>query len=352
MTAATITPTKNASLQSLNTLRFSATASWLQIVESVDMLRQALIWGRERSLPILVLGGGSNIVFGGDFPGLVLQMALRGRCWSQVGDDTAILELGAGENWHDTVMYTVRSGYRGIENLALIPGTVGAAPIQNIGAYGVELRDALVSVTAWNCESEERVVLSRDDCQFGYRDSVFKQHPDRYVVLGIKLELSKTAPFKLGYRDLQEFFADVPDRSELTVEDVANAVIKVRHRKLPNPDMLPNAGSFFKNPVVSRRQYDELLGRYPDLVAYVSEGVAKLAAGWLIDQCGWKGFREDHVGVHSKQALVLVHHGNGQGVELLALAGRIRDDVKARFGVTLEVEPRIFPLSMRNRYRL
>ncbi|MGP4842611.1 UDP-N-acetylmuramate dehydrogenase [Marinobacter sp. 1Y8] len=352
MSVTPLSPRKNAPLQSLNTLRFSAVASWLQIIDSLDTLRQALAWGQERSLPILVLGGGSNIVFGGDFPGLVLQIALRGRCWSQVDNETAILELGAGENWHDTVMYAVRSGYRGIENLALIPGTVGAAPIQNIGAYGVELRDALEGVKAWDCDTGETVVLSRDDCQFGYRDSVFKQQPDRYVVLGIRLKLSKTAPFNLDYRDLQAFFVDRAERSELTVEDVANAVIKVRNRKLPNPDMLPNAGSFFKNPVVSRRQYDELLGRFPGIVAYVSDDVAKLAAGWLIDQCGWKGFREGHVGVHSKQALVLVHHGHGEGLELLSLASRIRDDVKARFGVVLEVEPRIFPLSMRNRYRL
>ncbi len=352
MSAIPLSPRKNAPLQSLNTLRFSAEAAWLQVIDSVETLGQALAWGRERSLPMLVLGGGSNVVFGGDFPGLVLQVALRGRCWSQVDKDTAILELGAGENWHDTVMYAVRSGYRGIENLALIPGTVGAAPIQNIGAYGVELCDALQSVRAWDCDTGEVVVLSRDDCRFGYRDSIFKQQPERYVVLGIKLKLSRTAPFNLAYRDLQEYFADRTDPSTLTVDDVADAVIKVRNRKLPNPDMLPNAGSFFKNPVVSRRQYDDLLDRFPDLVAYVADDTAKLAAGWLIDQCGWKGFREGHVGVHSKQALVLVHHGKGQGIELLSLAGRIRDDVKARFGVTLEVEPRIFPLSMRNRYRL
>lgn len=344
-----IEPTADVSMQGLNTLRLPARAAWFVRVTDVDSLQAALDWADERGLPVLVLGGGSNVILAGDFDGLVIRVGITGRCWSAANGDTAELEVGAGENWHETVMYTVKAGYRGLENLALIPGTVGAAPIQNIGAYGVELSTTLLDVEVWDRDAGEVRRLSAEACEFDYRDSVFKRHPERYVILRIRLRLSRTAPLNLGYRDLQDYFAD-EDVTDLTAEDVASAVIKVRCQKLPDPDFLPNVGSFFKNPVVPLSQYESLKARFPELVAYVGADSAKLAAGWLIDTCGWKGYRESHVGVHNRQALVLVHHGNGQGAELLSLAARIRDDVRDRFGVALEVEPRIFPVALREEF--
>lgn len=347
MNSSVVEPEADVPLQAYNTLRLPSKAAWLCRVKDVEQLGKALDWADHRSLPALILGGGSNVILAGDFPGLVIKVAFTGRCWSDVSPESATLELGAGENWHDTVMYAVRAGYRGIENLALIPGTVGAAPIQNIGAYGVELSQTLVDVQVWDREARETRTLTGEECEFGYRDSLFKRHPDRYVVLRVRLRLSRNTPLNLGYRDLQEFFAENADSGRLTAEDVASAVIQVRCRKLPDPDFLPNVGSFFKNPVVSLDQYREMKGRFPEMVAYESEDSAKLAAGWLIDFCGWKGYRESHVGVHNRQALVLVHHGDGEGGELLSLAARIRDDVQHRFGVALEVEPRIFPVELR-----
>lgn len=343
-------PEADVSLQACNTLRLPAKAAWLYRATRIEQLDSALQWADRHSLPTLILGGGSNVILASDFPGLVLKIAFTGRCWSEVSAEAATLELGAGENWHETVMYAVRAGYRGIENLALIPGTVGAAPIQNIGAYGVELSQTLVDVQVWDRDARDIRSLTAEECEFGYRDSLFKRHPDRFVILRVRLRLSKKAPLNLQYRDLQDYFGDEVDAASLTAEDVARAVMQVRCRKLPDPDFLPNVGSFFKNPVVSSDQYNDLKAQFPELVAYQNPESAKLAAGWLIDFCGWKGYRESHVGVHNRQALVLVHHGEGQGRELLALAARIRDDVKSRFGVTLEVEPRIFPVELRDEF--
>lgn len=351
MTPPPFEPTANKSLEACNSLRLPARAAAYARVTDTDALQAALEWADQQRQPVLVLGGGSNVILAGDFDGLVLKIGFKGRCWSDVTEDSAILELGAGENWHETVTYAVRSGYRGIENLALIPGTVGAAPIQNIGAYGTELAHTLVDVDVWDRQSGGTRTLSCEECAFGYRDSLFKRQPDRFVVLRVRLKLSRQAPLNVEYRDLREFFGPEYDPETLTAEDVARAVIKVRSRKLPDPDFLPNVGSFFKNPVVPRADYESLKERFPDLVAYLDNDTAKLAAGWMIDFCGWKGYREAHVGVHNRQALVLVHHGNGEGAELLSLASRIRDDVEQRFGVKLEVEPRIFPLALRDEFR-
>jgi UDP-N-acetylmuramate dehydrogenase len=334
-------------LQSCNSLRLPARAAQFLRVDNTETLEQALEFAREERLPVLVIGSGSNIVMAGDFPGLVLKVALRGRSWSQINGDAAILELGAGENWHDTVNYAVGEGYRGIENLALIPGTVGAAPIQNIGAYGVELSDTLIDVTVWDRTLHQQRVMTNHECRFAYRDSIFKQQPDDYVVLKVRLALSRSRRFQLDYRDLEDYFGHQDARNGLTAKAVANAVTRVRRDKLPDPDLLPNAGSFFKNPVVPMADYEALKNQFSEIVAYPGKDTAKLAAAWLIDQCGWKGYRETHVGVHNRQALVLVHHGDGSGEELLALARRIRDNVKSRFGVSLEIEPRIFPLEAR-----
>jgi len=329
---------EQVSLQKLNTMAVPARARYFASIASVGELEAALAWARDHDLETLVLGGGSNLIFASDFEGLVLHVALRGRTWEQVQDNEAVLVLAAGENWHEAVLYAARSGYRGIENLALIPGTTGAAPVQNIGAYGVELCDTLQSVTALDRRTMETVELPAADCEFAYRDSLFKRQPGRYIILEIRLKLSRAAPLKLGYRDLQEYLGDA-DAGSLTPLAVAEAVMAVRRRKLPDPAVLPNAGSFFKNPVISQAQFEVLNSRFPDLVSYPLPDGVKLAAAWLIDQAGWKGYRNSKVGIHNRQALVLINHSGGSGQDILALAKDVRESVQEKFGVELEQEP-------------
>lgn len=335
---------ENVPLGTMNSLGIDARARYFVSVRSVEALRWALEWASEASVEPLILGGGSNLVFAGDFPGLVIRVAIARRCWEQVDGDEATLVLGAGENWHESVLYAASSGYRGIENLALIPGTVGAAPVQNIGAYGTELQDTLVEVCALDRQTGNEVALTNSLCHFSYRDSVFKHESGRYVITTVRLRLSRTRPFSLDYRDLADYF-DGQDVRCLTPLDVANAVMAVRRRKLPDPQQLPNAGSFFKNPVVPLATWESLKQRYPEIAGYPGDESAKVAAAWLIDQCGWKGYRNGKVGVHNRQALVLVNHSNGSGQDVLALAGRIRDDVEARFGIVLEMEPGVIGAS-------
>ncbi|WP_166265915.1 UDP-N-acetylmuramate dehydrogenase [Marinobacter caseinilyticus] len=340
--------TPSADLSHLNTLNVAATAEYFIAAHTVSELSYALGWAKERAIDCLVLGGGSNLVFAGTHvPGLVIRMAIAGRQWENAGDDGATLVLGAGENWHDAVLYAASSGYRGIENLALIPGTCGAAPVQNIGAYGVELQDTLFSVTALDTQTGQVVTLSNKECQFAYRDSLFKQIPGQYIILQIRLRLSRTKPLSLGYGDLVEYFSDHSAPSSLTALDIAEGIMAVRRRKLPDPEQMPNAGSFFKNPVVPLETWDQLKTAFPNIAAYPGESSVKLAAAWLIDQCGWKGYRNATVGVHSRQALVLTNHSHGSGEDILALAERIQNDVKERFGVALEIEPRIVPAAAR-----
>ena len=331
-------PSENIELTAFNTLRVSAVARFYLEVRDERELADALAWADARELRTLILGGGSNLVFNGDFDGLVVRICCPGRRWEHASGDEATLVLGAGENWHESVLYAASAGYRGIENLALIPGTAGAAPVQNIGAYGVELCDTLTSVSALDRETGQWVTLTGADCQFAYRDSLFKRTPGRYVITEIRLRLSRSRPLQLGYRDLEEYLGESA-RDGLTPMDVATAVMAIRRRKLPDPEMIPNAGSFFKNPVVASDQYRDLLQRFPDIVGYEQDAGVKLAAAWLIDQCGWKGFRNQRVGVHNRQALVLINHSEGVGRDILELAGKIRDSVKQRFGVDLEMEP-------------
>ncbi|RBW50250.1 UDP-N-acetylmuramate dehydrogenase [Marinobacter sp. F3R11] len=331
---------ENVGLSALNTLGVCAAARFYMDVDSLDDLRGALAWAEANGQKILVLGGGSNLVFAGDFDGLVIRMRMASRRWEQVDGTGATLVLGAGENWHQAVLYAARAGYRGVENLALIPGTAGAAPVQNIGAYGVELCDTLLSVTALDLESGELVKLDNAECGFAYRDSVFKQSPGRYIITEIRLRLSRDKPLQLGYRDLEEYLGEAvsPDLDALAV---AEAVMAVRRRKLPDPEIIPNVGSFFKNPVVPEEKFTELKSAHPDVVGYPQVDSVKLAAAWLIDQCGWKGYRNLRVGVHNRQALVLINHSGGTGQDVLELASDIRQSVQKRFGVNLDMEPGI-----------
>lgn len=329
-----------ADLSSLNTFGLPGRARWLAEVDNVDDLQALLRDPRFAGLPRRVLGGGSNLVLSGrEIPALVIRLRATGwRILSRDGTRVRV-EADAGLSWHALVSACVEADLGGIENLALIPGTVGAAPVQNIGAYGVELESVLHSLDAVDLASGELRRYRRADCAFGYRDSIFKHAARDMAIVRVRLDLDTAAPPRCEYRDLRDEIAArgiaVPTR-----RDVYDMVCAIRRRKLPDPAVIGNAGSFFKNPVVSAAEHAALRARFPDLVSYVqADGSVKLAAGWLIDHAGWKGFRDGAVGVHEKQALVLVNHGGARGEHVLALAQRIVDDVRARYGVTLAMEP-------------
>ena len=334
----------NVALARNNTLALPATAERFVAVTSVAQLQQAAVLAAQHGWPITMLGEGSNVVLAADLPGLVVQMAIPGVELLASADDRVRIRVGAGENWHRLVQLTLARGWYGLENLSLIPGTVGAAPIQNIGAYGVELADYLVAVELVDLASAELRSLDRDACEFGYRDSVFKQRlRDRVAITAITLELSTAPDLKLDYPSLRQALAK-HSAAEITPQLVSDTVCAVRRSKLPDPASVPNAGSFFKNPVVPSRAVQRLRNEHPELVVFpAAPGYLKLAAGWLIEQAGWKGQISGNVGVHQQQALVLVNRGGATGPELLAVAEQIRESVASEFGVQLEIEPRVLP---------
>jgi UDP-N-acetylmuramate dehydrogenase len=328
------------SLRSFNTMGIDAHAHALLPVHTVDELRAVRADPALNALPRLVLGGGSNLLFTGDFNGLVLHM--RGIGIDIVGEtgDAILVRAAAGESWHGLVSWTLAHGLGGMENLSLIPGSVGASPIQNIGAYGSELKDCFHELTAFDFETGELLRLDRAACKFGYRDSVFKHGlRDRAVILEVTFALPKRWQPNLRYAELAQEVA-ARGLHAPGAADIGAAVVAIRQRKLPDPARLGNVGSFFKNPVVAAAQRDVLLAEHPQLVSYPQgDGNYKLAAGWLIDQCGWKGRAMGAAGVYEKQALVLVNRGGASGAEMVALAEAIQRDVESRFGVRLEPEP-------------
>jgi len=292
------------------------------------------------ALPRLTLGGGSNMLLTRDFPGLVIHVQLKGIELAGEDDTTHRIRVAAGENWHDFVMWTLDHGYGGLENLSLIPGSVGAAPIQNIGAYGVEAGELIESVTVFDFESGATFILPRAVCAFGYRDSIFKHAlRDSHLILAVTFALPKAWAPNTRYAEVAQELA-ARGIAEPTARDISDAVIAIRRRKLPDPAVIGNAGSFFKNPVVPAAQRDALLAAHSQLVSHVqSDGSYKLAAGWLIDQCGWKGKNLGAAGVYEKQALVLVNRGGATGEDVWRLAQAVQAEVEARFGVRLEPEP-------------
>ncbi len=331
------------SLQDNNTLALPATATALADVESLQDLHQGLEWAASRRCTVIPLGEGSNVVFAGDLPGLALRIANRGIEVLESASDRVVLRVAAGENWHALVQWSSAQGYYGLENLALIPGTVGAAPIQNIGAYGVELSALLRSVHAVEIDSGQTRVLDAEDCEFAYRDSVFKGRlRDRLVITAVDLCLSRLPQVNTDYPTLAAYL-DEQGILEPSPPQVLSAVTDIRRTRLPDPRLEPNAGSFFKNPVVGLERARELEEAFPGLPVYpYGAEQAKLPAAWLIEACGWKGHREGGVGVHPAHALVLVHYGGARGSDVLNLADRIATSVAERFSVQLQVEPRIY----------
>lgn len=286
---------------------------------------------------LFILGGGSNLLLLGHIPLTFVQADLQGIEYQEQSNNDVLVTAGAGVNWHHLVIDSLEKGYSGLENLSLIPGNVGAAPIQNIGAYGVELKDLFVSLRAIELATGQLKEFSAEECRFGYRDSIFKQElKGRYIITQVTLRLSKAWMPHIEYGPLNKMLAN---EKQVTAKKVSEAVIAVRQSKLPDPARLGNAGSFFKNPIVTEEQYQTLVDAFPEIVAYpVADNHYKLAAGWLIEQAGLKGYREADAGVHKMQALVLVNYGRANGQEILTVAKRVRDKVLELFGVQLEPE--------------
>jgi UDP-N-acetylmuramate dehydrogenase len=332
----------NVSLARFNTFGVDSRAAYFASIRDIDELHTVLGDPRVRQMPRLVLGGGSNLLFTRDFEGLVVKVDIAG--FDRLGDDGArrLVRVGAGETWHATVVRLLEQGLPGLENLALIPGSVGAAPIQNIGAYGLELAERFHSLEVFDPATNSVRSLGVADCQFAYRDSVFKRHPDHgRIIVGVTLALPQAWTPVAGYADVAHELRQ-QGRTEPGPRDIFNAVVAIRTRKLPDPDRIGNAGSFFKNPIIGRDQRDALLERNPSLVSYdVGGGRCKLAAGWLVEACGLKGAVRGRAGVYERQALVLVNLGGATGTEILALAREVQAAVHARFGIALEPEPLI-----------
>lgn len=332
----------NVCLKSYNTLALAAKAKAFVEINHENDLLEALAYGEQKSLDILLLSGGSNIVFSNDFDGLVIHIAIQGVSIEQ-HDDHVLVTAGAGENWHQLAMNCLNKGISGLENLVLIPGCVGAAPIQNIGAYGVELKDVFDSLKGWDRQQRCWRTLQLNDCHFAYRDSIFKgKLKDHFIITEVRLKLSRNTSSNVEYRILNDYLHE-QNITRPSPLQVAHAVIAIRSSKLPDPLVLANTGSFFKNPVVSNAVYEQIIQQYPSMPHYPAErGNIKLAAGWLLEAAGWKGATQGDCGMHSKQALVLVNHGHATGKQVISFAKAIQQDIADKFGVTLEIEPRIY----------
>ncbi|MGN6790150.1 MAG: UDP-N-acetylmuramate dehydrogenase [Rhodanobacteraceae bacterium] len=333
--------TENASLRERNTLRVDARAGTLVDIHDSAAVADALDRQAVRGKPRLLLGEGSNVLFVDDFDGAVVSMKTRG---IEVLDEDAAatrLRVAAGEHWDSFVRWTLSKGHAGLENLILIPGSAGAAPMQNIGAYGVEAGEFIESVEAWDLQQRQHVVFRNAECAFGYRDSIFKRHPDRWLITAVTLRLPREWTPRIEYSGVQDELRRMGIEHPAPVH-VADAVVSLRTRKLPDPAVIGNAGSFFKNPLVPTAQAEALRTEHPSLSAWQgADGISKLSAAWLIEACGFKGLREGDAGISNRHALVLVNHGTATGAELWALAQRVREGVRARFGVEMEPEPRI-----------
>lgn len=333
---------ENVSLLHFNTFGIEAKARRLVRVNSEDELRSVLIDPALRSDLRLVLGGGSNILFTRDVDGLVIHNDIDGISTTEHTDGDVLVTAGAGVVWHDLVMFCVQKGLGGIENMSLIPGRVGAAPMQNIGAYGVELKDVFHSLRAMRVADGSVRVFSGPECRFGYRESVFKHRlAGQFIITSVTLILNRSAKLNTSYGAIATELASMGVASP-TMADVSRAVIRIRQSKLPDPAVLGNAGSFFKNPVVSHEKFEELRLRFPDIPSYPAPDGVKLAAGWLIEQCGWKGKRVGNTGCHAQQALVIVNHGGATGHEIHQHSLNVVLSVTDRFGVELEREVNLF----------
>ncbi|MCK9279741.1 MAG: UDP-N-acetylmuramate dehydrogenase [Melioribacteraceae bacterium] len=328
---------ENYSLQELNTFKIDVKSKYFIEIENESDLKEIVKEYKSKGEKILLLGGGSNILFTKDFDGLVVHLITKGIDIVSQDDDSVLIDCKAGEEWDEVVQFAVNNEYYGIENLSLIPGTIGAAPIQNIGAYGAELKDVFYSLDGFYTADLVEKSFSLGESEFGYRDSIFKSElKDKFIITSVKLRLSKEKNFKLNYRDL----ADLNKlRKNITIKKVRDHIIKVRESKLPNPKVIGNAGSFYKNPEISAKQLTNLIDQNPDLPYFKSpDRKIKLPAGWLIEQCGWKGKREGDVASYHRQALIIINYGNATSQSILNFTQEIKDSVISKFGIELETE--------------
>ncbi len=331
---------QNISLKKYNTFGIDAKAKYFSTFNTVDELTELLEF--DQNSKRLILGGGSNILLTQNFDGLVLKNDLIGIEKINKDDQYVYVKAGAGVNWHQFVLHCIDNDFCGVENLSLIPGNVGASPMQNIGAYGVEIKDVFYELEAFDLTAKKNVKFNLTDCEFGYRESVFKRkYKDQFVITAVTYRLNKKPVFNTSYGAIEQELEKMGVK-ELSIKAISDAVINIRSSKLPNPAEIGNAGSFFKNPEINNEQFATLKEQYPNMVGYdLENGNVKLAAGWLIEQCGWKGFREGDAGCHAKQALVLVNYGNANGNEIYSLSEKILTSVNEKFNVILEREVNI-----------
>jgi UDP-N-acetylmuramate dehydrogenase len=332
---------QNVSLKNFNTFGVEANARYFVEINHRDELTELFLDPQWRQMPLLVMGGGSNMLLVNDFAGLVIRINIRG-IEHRINHNEVFIEAGAGEVWNDLVNFCVIRGYAGLENLSLIPGSVGASPIQNIGAYGVELQDVFQSCCAFELSTGTFKTFTKADCGFGYRESVFKSElKGQYIIVSVKLKLSLVPAFNLSYGAIGQELAE-RGITQPTIKDVSQVVSHIRVSKLPDPSTIGNAGSFFKNPVISAETFKAIHEKFPEIVHYpATGGQVKLAAGWLIEQCGWKGKVVGNTGTWKNQALVLVNHGGATGTEVYSFSSQIIDSVYAKFGVSLHREVNI-----------
>ena len=330
---------KDVQLKPFNTFGIEATAKYFIEVSSIDQLQEILQSPDYQSTERLILGGGSNMLLTKDFDGLVIKIAIKGFEVVNENEDNIWIKAGAGLVWHDLVMQCVNQNYAGMENLSLIPGTVGAAPMQNIGAYGIEIKEVFEELQALEIATGEIKNFDKAMCNFGYRESIFKHEAKgKYIILNVTFKLSKKPTFHVEYGAIKDTLAEI-GVIEMSIKAISDAVIQIRQSKLPNPAEIGNAGSFFKNPEILKSQFEALKAQFPTIPSYpVSETTTKVPAGWLIEQAGWKGQRFGNVGVHAKQALVLVNYGGGKGEEIKDLSQKIQASVKEKFGIQLSAE--------------
>jgi UDP-N-acetylmuramate dehydrogenase len=329
---------ENISLKPFNSFGLDKKARFFVSVKDINELKSALRWANDQDIKVILLGGGTNILLTKDLDALVIKIELSSIKLIKEDDQHLWVEVGSGENWHEFVMTAIKNNWSGIENLSLIPGTVGASPMQNIGAYGVEIKDVFSSLQALNRETLEIRTFSAEECGFGYRESIFKTHlKDKYVIISVVFKLYKIPVFHLNYGAIQETL-NLNSRKDITIKKISDAVILIRQSKLPDPKEIGNSGSFFKNPIIETSVHERLKSTYPTLPGYVDSKGIKVPAAWLIEQCGWKGKRFGEIGVHDKQPLVLVNYGNGDGKAIQELAQNIIHSVKNKFGIELEAE--------------
>lgn len=343
----------NISLKQYNTFGIDVRVKYFAPFTTIDEIRELLEFSQPQTInnkqqttnhqpPTLILGGGSNMLFTKDFDGIVLKNELKGIELIKEDNDYVYVKVAAGENWHRFVLHCISNNWAGVENLSLIPGNAGASPMQNIGAYGVEIKDVFHSLEAFHLAEKKIISFGLEDCAFGYRESVFKKkYKNEFIIISVVFRLSKQPKYNISYGAIEQEL-DKMGVKELSLKAVSDAVISIRSSKLPDPAVTGNAGSFFKNPEIELGQYQNLLADHPNLVGYtLPNNKVKLAAGWLIEQCGWKGYREGDAGCHAKQALVLVNYGTAKGSEIFELSEKIIHSVKDKFGVSLEREVNI-----------